>query len=123
MPEPQGEEYDPEALLQEMNRLDERFSKASEKRDSAEMMRIAEEYRGLTAQELAHASTYKDFLNAHFHSLHPEDRILTYRKTIEHAPTKEIAQQLYYHALNNELKALALEKMDEFKEGATPKEP
>jgi len=44
-------------------------------------------------------------------------------KTIEHAPTKEIAQQLYYHALNNELKALALEKMDEFKEGATPKSP
>jgi hypothetical protein len=103
-------------VLEIADRIEALKSQFSNSRDKAERDKIIEESRKLSALEIAHAKTYEEFLEAHFHSLHPEDRKVTYMKMIKTAPSRDIVQQLFYHAADEEIKEAARQKLDDFKE-------
>lgn len=102
-------------LLEVGQRLEELKSKFFDTNNLDEKNEIMEECRKLSALEIDQAATYEEILAAHFHSLHPEDRRTSYLKAIDLAPSKEMAQQLFYNALDDNIREIAAKRLTDFK--------
>ena len=102
------------SLPEIVEKLDELTSRFSVCEDSEEKEKILQECNRLSSLEIARATTYEEILAAHFHSLDPEYRKLSYLKLIEAAPSKEVAQQLVYNALDGETLEAAHKKLGSF---------
>lgn len=76
---------------------------------------ILKEAQELAAVRISRCITYEDFVEANYAVLHPDDKKATYLKLIATVQNQEYAQQLVYHAPDNETRVIAEKRLAEFK--------